>query len=203
MDRRKFCASSVSALFVAATRVYSASPRAASARPAADEVRGVPIGVDDVLFDSRFAACRAFGAAAALAGQSVHALQGDVTALWVRHLRPRWGAGGAVAGMTTASSLFCLEQLAKDHWMRVVVRVEHSRWPDGTVAHSVTAAEPMMSRTRAALEDARGWPDRLQSTLSACVRSTEQPRVARHRLGARRDEPSAAAGDLVSWVIAA
>jgi hypothetical protein len=203
MDRRKFCASSVSALCVGATRVYSASPRVARYRPVADEVRGVPIGLDDVLFDSRFAASRAFGAAADLAGKSVHALQGDVTALWVQHLRRRWGAGGAVGGMTTPSSLFCLEQLAKDHWMRVVVRIEHSRWPDGRAVHRVTAAEPMMSLTRAALEDARGWPDRLVSTLSACVRSTEPPRIVRFLSGAGLDEPSAAVADLVSWVIAA
>jgi hypothetical protein len=165
---------------------------------------GIPIALDKVLFDSRFASSRAFGAAAERTGQAAVALRGDVTALWVHHLRPQWAAGGgAIAGMTTASSLFCLEQLAKDHWLRVVVRVEHRRSPHGVVAHLVTAAEPMMTRTCAALNDARGWPDRLMSTLSACVRSRDQPRFTRLVSRAEQGRSSAAEADLVSWVISA
>jgi hypothetical protein len=81
-----------------------------------------------VIFDSRFAASRAFGAAAAGAGRTTLAIRGDVTALWFDDLHLRWTTpGGATAGMTTWSSLFCLEQLAKDHWMRVIVRAEHAR----------------------------------------------------------------------------
>ena len=42
--------------------------------------------------------------------------------------------GGAIAGMTTAAGLFCLEELAKDYWMRIVLRIEHRR-PLEPIAH--------------------------------------------------------------------
>jgi hypothetical protein len=161
-----------------------------------------------VLFDSRFTSSRAFGAAAKSAGRVVTALQGDVTGVWRHHLRPQWAAGCAIAGMTTASSLFCLEQLAKDHWMRVVVRVEHRGSTPGILAHRVTAAEPMLSRTCAALTTARDWPDRLFGVFTSCVRAKDRPRLT--GLASSPEQPSrgepvspVAEADLVSWIIAA
>jgi hypothetical protein len=113
MDRRKFCISSAA---------VAAGLAADIALPSAT----APL--HKVIFDSRFAASRAFAAAAASAGRTTAAIRGDVTALWFDDLRLRWATpGGAIAGMTTFSSLFCLEQLAKDHWMRVIVRAEHAR----------------------------------------------------------------------------
>jgi hypothetical protein len=113
MDRRKFCI--LSAAVAAGLAAEIALPSAA-----------VPL--HKVIFDSRFAASRAFAAAAASAGRTTAAIRGDVTALWFDDLRLRWATpGGAIAGMTTWPSLFCLEQLAKDHWMRVIVRAEHAR----------------------------------------------------------------------------
>jgi hypothetical protein len=62
---------------------------------------------------SRAAALRARSSAATTA------IDRDITALWSHDLRPQWVmGGGAIAGMTTACTLFCLEQLAKDHRMR-------------------------------------------------------------------------------------
>jgi hypothetical protein len=93
-----------------------------------------------VIFDSRFSAGRAFAAAAASAGRTTVAIRGDVTALWFDDLRVRWATpGGAIAGMTTLRSLFCLEQLAKDHWMRVIVRAEHARTDAAASARRVQA----------------------------------------------------------------
>jgi hypothetical protein len=177
--------------------------------PTAVGFAGGPIALDTILFDSRFASSRAFGAAAKSAGWETTALQGDVTGVWRHHLRPHWAGGRAIAGMTTASSLFCLEQLAKDHWMRVVVRVEHRGSPPGTLAHRVTAAQPMLSRTCDALMNARDWrghdwpghewpghewpghewpghewpghewPHQLIGVLTSCVRAKDQPRLTR------------------------
>jgi hypothetical protein len=113
MDRRKFCISSAA---------VAAGLAAEIALPSA------PVPLHKVIFDSRFAAGRAFAVAAAGAGRTTAAIRGDVTALWFDDLRLRWATpGGAIAGMTTLRSLFCLEQLAKDHWMRVMVRAEHAR----------------------------------------------------------------------------
>jgi len=88
------------------------------------------------VFDARFDASRAFAAGARRRGWPVHAIEGDVTALWLDELRPRWATGDAtVVGMTTERSLLCLEQLAWDQWMRVVTR----RAPRGGLAHSLVA----------------------------------------------------------------
>ncbi len=87
---------------------------------------GAPITLDLVLFDARFIECRSFAAAARRLGRQTVAFDGDITRVWHDTLRPRWAAGcGAIGGITTPSGLFCLEQLAKDHWRRVLVRIEH------------------------------------------------------------------------------
>jgi hypothetical protein len=108
MDRREFCL---------AGAVMATSFSVAWGFPA------LPILLDAVIFDSRFPIARNFAAAACGKGQRTLAIQGDVTALWRDELRVRWDAGAAaIAGMTTERSFFCLEQLAKDHWLRVVTR---------------------------------------------------------------------------------
>ena len=97
--------------------------------------------------------------------------------------------------------------------MRVVVRVEHRGSPPGSLAHRVTAAEPMLSRTCAALANARdwpghAWPDQLIDVLTSCVRAKDRPQLTRlafspeRSAGVERGSPTAAA-DLVSWIIAA
>jgi hypothetical protein len=108
MDRREFCL---------AGAVMATSLAAAWSLPAS------PIIFDSVIFDSRFPIACNFGAAACRRGQKALAIRGDVTALWRDDLRLRWAAGAAaISGMTTERSLFCLEQLAKDHWLRVMSR---------------------------------------------------------------------------------
>lgn len=79
-----------------------------------------------VIFDSRVAAARAFGRDAQRAGLTVHAIEGDVTALWFHDLDRQWKHGPvAIAGLTRAGSLFCLETLARDRGMRLRRCVEH------------------------------------------------------------------------------
>jgi hypothetical protein len=81
-----------------------------------------------VVFDTRYAAARAFAANTASRGIRATGIEGDVTALWVHDLKAHWAAGGcAVAGMTTERSLLCLEQLAHDTWQRVLARVQYRR----------------------------------------------------------------------------
>ncbi|MGO8854164.1 MAG: hypothetical protein ACLQO1_00405 [Steroidobacteraceae bacterium] len=215
MDRRRFCLSGAAA---AISLGVGGSYASAAPIPTAVGFAGDAIALGTILFDSRFASSRAFGAAAKSAGRETTALQGDVTGVWRHHLRPQWAGGGAIAGMTTAASLFCLEQLAKDHWMRVVVRVEHRGSPPGALAHRVTAAQPMLSRTCDALMNARDWPGhdwpghdwphQLIGVLTSCVRAKDQPRLTRLASSPKRSSreergsPAAEAG-LVSWIIAA
>ena len=139
MDRRKFCLSSAAAAISGAAAALAGAPAAGQMIPA------IPAPAPNLplykfIYDRRYPAARAFGAAAN--GLRTVAIDGDITALWSRDLRAQWSAGaGAIAGMTTARSLFCLEQLAKDHWMRVVIRAEHAVEAHETT-HRVTASAP-------------------------------------------------------------
>jgi hypothetical protein len=80
---------------------------------------------DTVVFDTRFEASRRFAGLWAMP-TTRRGVAGDINRLWFDEIGPQWSrGGGAIAGMTTAATLFCLEQLAKDHWRRVVMRREH------------------------------------------------------------------------------
>ncbi len=79
-----------------------------------------------VVYDQRYAAAHAFADAMAWRGHSVFGYGGDLTAVWMHEIEPRWSrSAGALAGMTTPTALFCLEQLAAQHWLRVVTRTDH------------------------------------------------------------------------------
>ncbi len=90
-----------------------------------------------VLFDSRFAEARAFGAEGARLRMNVRGFDGDITNVWFHELAPVWRsiassgravatADMALAGLTQYGALFCLERLAWDAGMRVVYRAEHA-----------------------------------------------------------------------------
>jgi hypothetical protein len=121
MHRRQFCVSGAAlaaglATGLATGRVVAAATDLLAAPPAAGAA------LYKVIFDVRFAASVEFGMAAARAGRMTAAIRGDVTALWSSDLRRQWAAGrAAIAGMTTLPSFFCLQELAKDHWMRATV----------------------------------------------------------------------------------
>ncbi len=152
------------------------------------------------VYDHRYASARAFGVAAEHAGSSagMAAIAGDITALWSRDLKARWCAGdGAIAGMTTARTLFCLEQLAKDHRLRVAVRAEHSIAKGQKIAHRLTAPEPMIARMGWAL-GAEDWATMLPAALATCrdVDDAHLTRLIESTRTAMTDET------LVSFVIA-
>jgi hypothetical protein len=75
------------------------------------------------IFDERFAPGREFALESARRGWITRAIRGDVTHVWYHELAVRWRQGpAAIAGATTARSLFVLERLAWDIGMRVTVR---------------------------------------------------------------------------------
>jgi hypothetical protein len=124
MNRRGFVISGISAagmLTSALPAVPASSPAPAMVAPA-----GIP-ALFGVVFDRRFEAARLFGRAAAWRGHMAFGYDGDLTATWLHQLEPRWSRrAGALAGMTTPAALFCLEQLAAQHWLRVVRRTGHA-----------------------------------------------------------------------------
>ena len=173
MDRRKFCLSSAAAAMSGAAAALAGAPAPGQMIPA------IPAPAPNLplykfIYDRRYPAARAFGAAAN--GLRTVAIDGDITALWSRDLRAQWSVGaGAIAGMTTARSLFCLEQLAKDHWMRVVIRAEHAVEAHETT-HWVTASAPMIARMKSVLT-AENWPARMPTALQGCQDADGAPRM--------------------------
>src|SRR5277367_2406347 len=111
MHRRHFCVSGAAlAAGLAAGRALPTATGLMDRPPAASAA------LYKVIFDTRFAASRDFGRAAASAGRITAAIRGDVTALWSDDIHRQWTARRvAIAGMTTMPSFFCLQQLAKDY----------------------------------------------------------------------------------------
>lgn len=85
---------------------------------------GAPaIRVHHAIYDERYPEAVVFAREAAELGIPRDPIRGDVTHLWYGTLSSRWRARPeATAGLTDETSLFCLEQLARDHRMRVVFR---------------------------------------------------------------------------------
>jgi len=190
--RRKFIqAAAISAL---PAPTFPPGARAANPRP-------VP---DAVVFDAAHAATRAFGARwTALGTRTLSVTGGDVTALWLE-VRVAWVRRRiAVAGLTEPAILFCLENLAWSHGLRVVFHAEHIAMPDGTLQHHVQRDAQMARLTTSHLQRAGAlWPTRLADAMAA--RSTAP--------AGRRPGPSLAALQpalpegaqlLTSWIIAA
>lgn len=98
---------------------------AASTQPSAD---GNP-ETSAFVFDTRFPVAREI---ASMSDAELHPIEGDVTALWYDCLFHRWNADSAyvVAGITTVTSLFALEQMALLQGRRVVSRAAVKASPD-------------------------------------------------------------------------
>jgi hypothetical protein len=204
MNRRKFCLTSAAAAISGAAAGLACLPAAGQTNPLTPVAGTSGIRLYRFIYDRRYSAGRAFGAAAEHAGSTagVAVIGGDITALWSRDLRLQWSAGGgAIAGMTTARTLLCLEQLARDHWMRVVIRAEHAISEDHEIAHRLTASEPMIARLRAALV-AEDWPAKMPAALATWQGADSASRITRV-IGSTCDDCWAMTDEkLVSFVIA-
>jgi hypothetical protein len=199
MNRRDFVVCSASAAAGLGIAVFALP---ASGNATLQGVRG-PLPYK-VVVDTRFRASCSFGAHAARLGLALRPIAGDVTALWFRELQPLWAKGDrAVVGMTTSASLLCLEQLARDQWMRVVARVEHQPQPDGTLRHRLFLPGDTLTPARVALAERGRWAERLVGPLVAGLASRHTSRPAESVVltsDALREDRGMT---LVSWVIAA
>ena len=132
MNRRDFVVSA------AAAAAWTSTAGGAARRDSSGDSGDLHPDLYTLVYDTRFAASRAYGVAARRRGAATTPIAGDVTALWYHDLHPRWSRGtGAIAGMTTSATLFCLEQLAADHRFRVLYRSSEpphpvSRWRSRT-----------------------------------------------------------------------
>jgi hypothetical protein len=95
----------------------------------------------------------AFAREAAVLGIPRDAIRGDVTDLWYGSLSLRWRERPeATAGLTREDSLFCLEQLARDHRMRVVFRESRGELVSWVIAPMDVGRDSSRRRAR--------WPDK-------------------------------------------
>lgn len=152
-----------------------------------------------IISDARFAASSAFGAQAATLGVPHLSSKGDITAIWLKHLDPLWREGKAsVMGLTTRDQLFCLERLAWDRGMKVLIRVEHQDSGRGDIAHKIEAPPLLAERTAQVVQNDKIWPTELAILLGSC--STAQ------LIGSCGNREVTTKGglneQLVTWVIA-
>lgn len=153
------------------------------------------------ILDDAHLAAREFGRQIGMQGVPVHSIHsGDITAAWLQTVRPLWQKRRApIAGLTTPAALFCLEQFAFAHGLRVMFHAEHVLLADGSVEHQVQRGQGPLSA--AALRRARArWPQQLADSLSS-PRATRGPRPG-PSLAALEPALPAGATLLASWIIA-
>lgn len=185
--------------FLAAATAASAAPMAAKAAWAeAQSAEGGKLYA--AVIDGRFAAARTFGDRMAHAGAPVRVIERDMTALWQDELRAVWAEKPvAVAGLTAAPALFCLERLAWDHNMRVVFHGEHRVDADGA-AHVLRVGAGGLRESDLFDAGAR-WPEALAAALTAhrVDPTTVYGATDAGLCATLADHPDHA---LVSWIIA-
>lgn len=119
----------------------AAATAATAAAPMARAGQAEAASLAAVIVDRRFEPSRAFGRHMAEQGRRVLEIEADVTDVWLKELKPLWTEKPrAIAGLTSRSSMFCLEQLAWEHRMRVVYHAEHAPKADGGFAHELLAS---------------------------------------------------------------
>lgn len=161
-------------------------------------------------FDQRFSSCAVFADEMKRRAAPTHAIRGDITEAWFSDLYYFWkdgrwkqGSGqqgpAAIAGLTAPGPIFCLEMLARDVGMRVVMRVDHRR-TGNQIEHEFAGPENVLGRwadLAAARED---WPRRMAELVAGfpAVRNAAQKTTILGHAAAGAKDPE----HLVSWLIA-
>ena len=155
-----------------------------------------------VIVDVQHAPSRIYGRSLGAMGANVLSIEnGDFTSLWRNDLPGVMSAMPAtITGLTTPAALFCFEQLAWNHGLRVVFHSEHAHLQEGAVQHHILrSGDPgdLAARLTAADE---AWPQRLAAAL-VNYRALHGPRPG-PSLAALQPTLPKGATLLTSWVIA-
>lgn len=157
-----------------------------------------------VIFDQRFVASLGFArAVGASAGDAYGLSDGDITELWFNDLDPRWRkTPDVIAGLTTQSSLFCLEHLARDYGMEVSYRGEHIVEPGHRIRHDLTGPAYLLAQADAAQMRSDAWPHEI-ARLVRHYRAAQNAHTRSRQIAAGRPVPVEPGVDmLVSWIMA-
>ena len=154
-----------------------------------------------VIYDERFQDSLAFAAAAQDLGASIHGIRGDVTDLWYHDLYHEWKKGPApIMGMTTTDALFCLQILAQDQRMRVVLRVDHNYLPGNRIEHVINSATPASPAVADLEKVGPAWNIHMSDIVLHCPE--QQSQASCTTLITQLDRPLSAQQSLATWVIA-
>ncbi|MEO6368733.1 MAG: hypothetical protein ABIP38_12170 [Steroidobacteraceae bacterium] len=148
-------------------------------------------------------AATVFGKHFAARGIPVHTLAEDeITSLWLGTIRPLWQQSPvAIAGVTRPATLFCLEQLAWSHGLRVAFHAEHVVHAGSTV-HQLQRGAAAAGITDADLaRSGADWPTRLAQAMASHRRNRWDPRFG-PSLASLEPALPPEAHLLTSWVIA-
>ena len=105
-------------------------------------------------------------------GGSVHSAIDDISRLWLEQLGPVARRNGApLIGLTRSSTLFCLEQLAWTHGMRVVLHAEFAAAGLQRVVHRNGVGISFAAIDAAGTQ----WPQALAATLAHCSDAVSRP----------------------------
>jgi hypothetical protein len=123
MKRRDFLKEAVAVPAVIAASEWYAAAEALCARP---------VEITAVLYDERYADCRAFAKALESQGATSFATSGDAAGLWYGALRAsRARSGGSIAGMATDSDWVVSRACGREQGLRVAYEGSHDwRVPD-------------------------------------------------------------------------
>jgi hypothetical protein len=154
-----------------------------------------------VVFDERFSESVAFAHEMARRGMTVHGISGDMTDLWYHDLHAQWQQNPvAIAGLTGHGPLFCLEQLAWDHGMRVVLRAEHRYAAENCMEHELSAPDVLLPETTSLAQAGAGWSTQMARFVSRCPLSGSRSSTRIVSPSAHRRE--ADEDSLFTWIIA-
>jgi hypothetical protein len=193
-NRREFLQIGIAAASV----LPLASEAARSMEVALPAGRALPLY--KVIYDVRFPHSVSFAQRARELSAAVHAIDGDMTRVWYDDLHHRWRQGAAaIAGLTAHGPMFCFEQLAMDHGMRVVFRAQHKAASAGGVAHELRGPAGLLDDAGAVAS--ADWPKRIAELVLRCPsgRGEIVSAVSRSEAGAVARIDGEA---LYSWVIA-
>jgi hypothetical protein len=153
-----------------------------------------------VIYDNRFESSAKFARQAARLGSVTTAIDGDLFGVWRKDLQPHMRRTPALfGGLTTASSLFCFGQLARNYWMRVQFCAEHSSTDRGDVRHTVSGPANVLRRVDRLAEVGSRWPEIMANIVTSCPMQLEAS-VTR-LIDMRRQRSAPIKERLVSWMI--
>jgi hypothetical protein len=149
-----------------------------------------------IVYDSREAEGRAFGAHFAAARFTSVTVGDDPTWLWFDDLHHRW-RGAGVAGLTTPAVAFSLKLMAELAGLRTVIWGRHWIGPSRT-SHLVAATEPALAAWKRQAEVGAEWTEALHGMIVAAAAQPTAPARLNHASGAHED----GAKEMVSWLLA-